>query len=181
MQFFIFILCIFNLFGEFAVLDDPKLAEFEKSLAYYYDVKDPEPLISNYLSALQQLETLGLNHPSLKENMLPYLEKAYFSVSEQRNWHFNIQEAALLEYEIITGNARGEDVSTTQEHLYQIIYHSNSFAIKKAVMIRSFIYAYKTKAFQEERTLSHEEMETLLKLGRLSENILKSLEGAALL
>lgn len=167
---------IFNLHAEFTLLDNPKMASFEKELAYYFDVKDPEPVIANYLFALSILESHGIRHPSIKSLMLPFLESAYTSIAQQRNWHFDIQKAAALEYEIIIGNAEGKDISSKQIELYQTIYETNNFAIEKAVMIRSFIYKYKIKVLQEERTLSQEEIDLLLQLAKLSECYLKSLE-----
>ena len=177
MKLIFLILAAFSLHAEFTILDDPKIEAFEKDLAFYFNVSHPEPVITNYISALSMLENHGINHPSLKSFMVPFLVSAYTSIAFQRNWQFDISKAAELEYEIIVGNAKGENISRKQIELYQLIYHSTDFAIEKAVIIRSFIYQYKIKVLKEERVLSIEEMDMLLRLARLSESFLNSLEA----
>lgn len=173
---YIFLLLFISLHADFTAFNDPKIVAFEKELAFYYDVEDPEPLRSNYIAAIRLLEQYGIDYPELKTYMIIHLEFAYLSLANQRGWDFDVKKAAALEYDIIIGSTLGLDISEKQIELYQMIYHSNDFAIEKAVMLRSFIYHYKVKVLQEERTLSQEEMELLLNLARLSENYLRSLE-----
>lgn len=150
--------------------------DFESLIAYFYGVKDEKLLVEPYLKALNKLEALDTNDSEqLKREMLPYLEEAYRSIAQQRNWDFDIEAAAFLEFQIILGNADGTSFDIVEElmvQLYSTVFRSDSPLIKKAAMLRTFLYQYKAK----QNVLTQAEKKMLLEMAQISKECLNSIK-----
>lgn len=121
---------------------------FEKQIAYFFGVSHQEPVAKAYLQALKKLEEVG---PNGSKELLPYLETAYKEIAQQRNLNFDTTKAANIELQIILGNALGASFDTIQDlmiQLYTVVFQSHSPAIKKAAMLRTFLYQYKAEVIK---------------------------------
>src|SRR5438067_439365 len=91
-----------------SMLEEKSLEAFETEIAYFFGVNDQQPVVEAYISALKKLDEIGLNKSEdlLEKEIVPYLEDAYKSIAQQRNWHFNTHLAAQIELQVILGNAK---------------------------------------------------------------------------
>jgi hypothetical protein len=164
---------------DFPMFEKDNLAVFEAQIAYFFGVRDPEPVKEAYMNALKQIEVLGSHSTdTLQKEVLPYLELAYQSIANQRNWDFDIQLAAQIELEIILGNINGasfEKISDLMVQLYTLVFQSNSPKILKAAWLRTFLYQYKAKIMEKEQQISHQDYVLLLNMAKTSEEFLNSI------
>lgn len=147
------------------------IMSFEKQIAYFFGVSQIEPVAQAYLQALKKLEEVG---PNGSKELLPYLEMAYKEIAHQRNLNFDTTKAADLELQIILGNALGASFETIQDlmiRLYTLVFHSHSPAIKKAAMLRTFLYQYKAEVMKEGEIPS-EDKKLMVDLAKASERYL---------
>lgn len=156
------------------------LEAFEKKIAYFFGVKNEQPVIEAYLNALQKLNNIGVGSVELLEHeMIPYLEKAYLSIAQQRNWEFDIHTAAKLEFQIILGNVNGssfEDVQDLMMQLYTVVFRSDSPFIKKAAMLRTFLYQYKASLLENQQTLSELDQIIMFEMAQTSMEYLNAID-----
>lgn len=139
--------------------------EFEEKIAYFYAVPHPQSVKEAYLSALKAIEEQG------SPSALPYLEKAYQSIANQRQWIFDTRLAAEIELKIILGNRNGssfEEIKDLMVQLYALVFQSDSPKIQNAAILRTFLYQYKA-GMQPDRDL-------MLKIAKTSEDYLNSIE-----
>lgn len=143
----------------FSMVEEKSMEAFEKEIAYFYGVSNPKPAVEAYVEALKKLETIGSNNSIdlLEQEILPYLEDAYNYFAQQRNWNFDIPHAAQIELQIILGNANGSSFETIQDlmtQLYTVVFQSHSPNIRKAAMLRTFLYQYKVAVLKREQRIS---------------------------
>lgn len=165
---------------QFSLVEEPKMEDFEKKLAYYFGAKNPEPIIEAYVKALKKLEEIGSHSPMhiLEQELIPPLEEAYKIISEQKGLHFEAHRAAELELKIILGNANGASFETVQNfmsQLYTHVFQSTSRNIRKAAMLRTFLYQYKVDVQKREKTISDAEMKMLISLSETSKEFLNTI------
>ena len=68
------------------------------------------------MNALEKLKMVESDSVDLLEKeMIPYLEKAYQSIKQQRNWNFDPYLAAKIEFQIIFGNLNGSSFEVVQD------------------------------------------------------------------
>lgn len=166
---------------QFSMIEKKSMEEFEKDIAYFFGVNNPKPVIESYVQALKKLEEMG-SHCSLnllKQEIVPYLENAYKEIAQQRNWEFDTHQAALLELQIILGNANQasfENVQNLMIKLYTLVFQSDSPLIRKAAMLRTFLYQYKVNLLKKEQDISQEDQHVMLSLAKTSEKYLNSIK-----
>lgn len=166
--------------GDFPMFEKDKLEIFEAQIAYFFGVPDPQPVKEAYMNALNRIEAIG-SHSSdmLQKEVLPYLEKAYQSIAKQRNWCFDIHQAAQIELKIILGNlnsASFESITDLMVQLYTLVFRSNSPKILKAAMLRTFLYQYKIETVKREQKISQQDYDLMLKMAKTSEDFLNSIK-----
>jgi len=153
---------------------------FEKKIAYFFCVDNEEPVVEAYMSALQKLKIIERNSVELLEKeMIPYLEKAYQSIEQQRNWKFDTHEAAKIEFQIILGNLNGAPFEVIQDlmiQLYTIVFQSDSPLIQKAACLRTFLYQYKARLLMSEGKLSERDQRIMLEIAKTSKEFLNSIK-----
>lgn len=172
---------VLNLEGQLKTQDNPgKAKTYEEEFAYFFGVKNEQPVAEAYFAALQKLNTIELDSTAvLEKEVLPYLEKAYKSVAAQRNWTFDTHLAAKLELQIILGNLRGsdfEDVQNLMVQLYELVFQLDSPLIAKAAMLRTFLYQYKTSILKTGQQLSLDDLKILLEISKASKEILNKIK-----
>jgi hypothetical protein len=148
---------------------------FEKQIAYFFGVSQIEPVAQAYLQALKKLEEVG---PNGSKELLPYLEMAYEEIAHQKNLNFNTTKAADLELQIILGNALGSSFETIQDlmiQLYTLVFDSHSPHIKKAAMLRTFLYQYKAEVIKEGE-ISPEDKKLMVDMAKASERYLDQVQ-----
>lgn len=160
----------------FCVMND-RMKDFERKIAYFFGVSNPEPIANAYTQALEKLEGMGTSTPTqlLEEKILPHLERAYKEIELQRGWNFDTFKAAKLELKIILGHVQGlsfEEIKNLMCELYTHVFQSQSPDIHKAAMLRTFLYQYKIALINLKETLSEEEMATLISLSNTSTELL---------
>lgn len=165
---------------QFSLIEENKMEDFEKKIAYYFGTKNPEPIIASYVNALKKLEAIGSRSSLqiLEKELIPYLEEAYKEISEQRAWDFDVRQAAKLELQIILGNANGLNFETIQDlmsQLYALVFQSSSPNVRKAAMLRTFLYQYKVDVLKREKNISETEMNLLISLSETSKELLNSI------
>jgi len=165
---------------QFSLIEENKMEDFERKIAYYFGTENPEPIIASYVNALKRLEAIGSRSSMqiLEKELIPYLEEAYKEISEQRTWDFDVPQAAKLELQIILGNANGLNFETIQDlmsRLYALVFQSSSPNVRKAAMLRTFLYRYKVDVLKRERYLSETEMNLLISLSETSKELLNSI------
>ncbi len=166
---------------QFSIIEKKTMKEFEKEIAYFFGVSHPEPVIDAYIKALKKLEELG-SHASfnlLEEEIVPYLEMAYQEISRQRGWNFNSHQAAKIELQIILGNSHQASFETVQNlmtNLYTLVFQSDSPLIRKAAMLRTFLYQYKVDILKRERDISKEDQALMIGLAKTSESYLNAIQ-----
>jgi hypothetical protein len=151
--------------------------DFEKQLAYFFGVSDETPVSAAYIAALHQLESVDYGNvaPQIERKVLDLFEVAYRSIAQQQKWHFDIEEAARLEFEIIVGMERGlavEEIQALSIDLYKVVFQSDSPEIRKAVMLRTFLYQYKTQIQKSGMKISLADERVMLNLAATSEEYL---------
>ncbi len=166
---------------QFSLVEEPKMEDFEKKLAYYFDVNDPEPIIEAYVRALKKLERIGSQTSInvLEQELIPSLEEAYIEIAEQKGLRFDPHQAAKLELQIILGNANGASFETVQNNMSQLyahVFQSTSPNIRKAAMLRTFLYQYKVDVLKREKGITDAEMNMLIALSDTSKELLNSIE-----
>lgn len=166
---------------QFSLVEEPKMEDFEKKLAYYFGVKNPEPIIESYVKALKKLERIGSEASLnvLEEELIPLLEEAYKEIAAQKGLSFDPHEAAKLELQIILGNAQGASFEAVQNHMSQLyahVFQSTSPNIRKAAMLRTFVYQYKVDVLKRDKGITDAEMNMLISLSETSKELLNSLE-----
>jgi len=103
--------------------------------------------------------------------MLPHLEAAYREISRQRNLQFDPHEAAMLELQMILGNASGASFETVQEiqtRLYTLVFQSDDPSIKKAALLRTFLYQYKVHVLKREGKIREADRQLLIAMAKAS-------------
>lgn len=153
------------------------MEEFETQIAYFFGVADKTPVVSAYVEALKKLEEIGVDAPILllEKALLPHLETAYREISRQRNLNFDVHQAAKLELKMILGNATGASFETVQEiqtRLYTLVFQSDHPLIKKAALLRTFLYQYKVHVLKTEGKIAPSDQRLLLSIAKTSENYL---------
>lgn len=144
---------------------------FEKQIAYFFGVSHEEPVAKAYLQALKKLEEVG---PNGSKELLPYLERAYEEIARQKNLNFDTTKAADIELQIILGNALSASFETIQDlmiQLYTLVFDSHSPHIKKAAMLRTFLYQYKAEVMKEGE-IPLKDQELMLEIAKASERYL---------
>lgn len=162
------------------MFEKDKLETFEAQIAYFFGVPDPQPVKEAYMNALNRIEAHG-SHSSdmLQKEVLLFLEKAYQSISKQRNWCFDIHQAAQIELKIIVGNinsASFESITDLMVQLYSLVFQSNSPKILKAAMLRTFLYQYKIETVKREQKIPQQDYDLMLKMAKTSEDFLNSIK-----
>ncbi|MBS0649250.1 MAG: hypothetical protein JSS10_08525 [Verrucomicrobia bacterium] len=152
---------------------------FEKEIAYFFGVDHEGPVVKAYLKAIKKLEEIGPNGSKkrLHHEMMPYLENAYKEIAHQRNLNFDTTKAADIEFQIILGNALGSTFEIVQDlmiQLYTVIFQTHSPAIKKAAMLRTFLYQYKAEVMKEGE-IPLDDQELMIEVAKASEKYLSLL------
>ena len=145
---------------------DDMIDTLEKDIAYFFGVEDEKAVSDLYLHALSHIGT---------SEMMPYLEDAYLSVKQQRNWNFDHRLAAVYEFQIIQGNSNGasfEVIKDLMVQLYQTVYQTNSPLIDKAARLRTFLYQYKASI----TIVTEEDRKVMLQIANASQEILDSIK-----
>lgn len=154
------------------------LDAFEAQIAYFFGVRDPQPVKEAYIDALKQIKVIGSHSTDmLQKEVLPNLEKAYQSIAKQRNWSFDIHLAAQIELEIILGNmnrASFEKISDLMVQLYTLVFKSDSPKILKAAWLRTFLYQYMAEIIEKEGQISQQDYNLMLNMAKTSEEFLNS-------
>ncbi len=153
--------------------------DFEKQLAYFFGVSDEGPVSEAYIAALHQLEGVDCRNlsPQIERNVLRLFEVAYGSIAEQQKWHFDIEGAARLELQIILYQEQGmsfEAVEKLSIELYNVVFQSDSPQIRKAVMLRTFLYHYKYQLQKSDIKISPADKLVMTHLAATSEEYLNS-------
>lgn len=187
--FMIFITVSGDLFSEsikssqsnFSMIEQERQEAFETEIAYFFGVADTRPVVQAYIGALRRLETLGHNCSSAvyEQEIIPFLEMAYRSIAEQRNWYFNTHAAAQIELQIILSNLTGTSFDTVKNlmvQLYTLVFQCYCPQIEKAAMLRTFLYQYKTEVLKKERRLSWQDQKLIVEIANLSKNYLNSIK-----
>jgi hypothetical protein len=153
---------------------------FEKKIAYFYGVDNEEPVIEAYMNALEKLKKGESGSIELLEKeMIPHLEKAYQSIKQQRNWNFDPQLAAKIEFQIILGNLKGSSFEVVQDlmiQLYSTVFQSDSPLIQKAARLRTFLYQYKASLLRIEHRLSEGDQRVMFEIAEISKVFLNSIK-----
>jgi len=158
--------------------EENEIKTFEKKIAYFFGVSDEKPVIEAYMNALEKLAIESKSIESLEKEMVPYLENAYRSIKQQRNWKFDPHLAAEIEFQIILGNFKNLSFEIVQDlmvQLYQIVFQSDSFLIQKAARLRTFLYQYKAKVLEMENKLTEEDRRIMLEIATASKELLNSI------
>ncbi len=168
---------------DLVTIDSPSQSDseaFEKQIAYFFGVEDDKPVSHAFINALNELAKAGSDKitPQVEHKALLHIEEAYRSIANQQKWSFDIEAAAKLELQIILGLSQGmslEKVHELSAQLYLLIFKMDSPQIRKAVMLRTFLYFYKSQIEKSGELLSPADQILMLDLARASE---KYLNGA---
>lgn len=153
----------------FTDVKSEKMLKFEEDIAYFYGANKPELIAVHYIKSLQELENGN------EEQVLKHLYDAYAEVQCQTLWKFNLETAAKYELSLILAQGRRapfEEICDIMMKLYKEIFNSNSFSVRKAAMLRTFLYQYKISALDEDNIISDSDIELMLMLAEASEKIL---------
>lgn len=129
-------------------LNPGKILDLEKEIAYFYGAQNPERIVYFYISAINEFEKLGVkaDEKALKKVMIEPLKQAYMEVQSQTSLNFNPEKAAQYEFKLILAQAKEETFEAINKiifNLYNEIFQSNSIAVRKAAMLRTFLCKYK--------------------------------------
>ncbi len=158
----------------FTNVNSDEMIQFEKKIGYFYEAANPELIAQHYIMALQTLEKLGIEATEieLEQHMLPALQKAYSEVLKQTQLQFDISTVAKLEFSLILAQSKKasfETINNIMVELYRHVFDSDDFSIRKAAMLRTFLFQYKVAILQSEKSLSSQDMDLLLSMAKLSE------------
>lgn len=160
--------------------EEDEIKNFETKIAYFFGVSNEKPVIEAYLECLSKLTGEAKSIELLEKEMLPYLENAYQSIKEQRNWDFDPHLAAKIEFQIILGNFKNMPLEVIQDlmiQLYQLVFQSNSPLIQKAARLRVFLYRYKAKVLEIEGKFAEEDLRLMLEIAQTSKDFLNSIKS----
>ncbi|WP_131783850.1 hypothetical protein [Legionella gresilensis] len=168
-----------------AVLTDPLSSEmlnFEKNIAYFFGVENPNKVAHHYIQAVKEIERLGTgaDDHTLGIYLMPHLRSAYQEIKEQKQLQFNIEKAAELEFKLFLGDIRNstfEDNYQVLVQLYETVFQTKSDKILKSAMLRAFLFKYKFTIFETTKQLTPSDQDILLKLAKASESEMMSLEN----
>lgn len=166
---------------QFSIVEEEPMKTFEEEIAYFFGVSNKEPIVNSYIGALKKLEEIGSNCPKekLEQELVPFLEEAYKEISAQRGWKFDAHQAALLELQIILGNASNASFESVQDlmtQLYALVFDSHSPNIRKAAQLRTFLYQYKVDVLKKEQKISQEDQKLMIVLAKASETYLNRIK-----
>lgn len=150
---------------------------FEQKIAYFFGVSDEGPVSEGYINGLKLLESVGFDNlpPHIERRVLGFFEDSYRSIAQQRKWNFDIEGAAKQELEIILGVHNGMPIEEIQERsikLYESVFRSKSDEVHKAVMLRTFLFRYKTELQKNNLIISPADRALMLSLAATSEHYL---------
>lgn len=134
--------------------------EFEKRIAYCFDVENPNAVLEYFIPALEMLnqdETLPsmskgaalekLDKDGTKGVILEYLEKAYNEVKTQNGWDFDVKSAVQHEYQLIVSHTVGDTHENLVRHMmnqYSSIFNGHQpDEFRQISELRTFVYNYK--------------------------------------
>ena len=165
----------------FSMIEAEDMEQFERSIAYFFGAKNIGPIADAYVGALQVLEELRVNASQQErtEKMLPFLEKAYQEIKSQTSLEFDIRQAAVLELELILAQSEQSDferINQIMVDLYELIFRSKSFDIRKAAMLRTFLYKYKICIIKAERNILESDKKVMVTLAEASKELLNGLK-----
>jgi len=160
----------------FSDINDLEVQNFETEIAYFFGAKQPQKIAQHYLKALEELEKApDKDKKKQKEMMHPYLVKAYKEVAYQTGLVFNAKKAARYEAKLILAQAAQdstENIIEIMTDIYRVVFNTTNYRVRKAAMIRTYLYKYKIDVMRSGHTLSKEDKMMLIALSRESESIL---------
>ena len=161
----------------FTDITSKEIQNFENEIAYFFGARERQKIAKHYQKALQVFETLNKSSNSIETNnaMKPYLIKAYREVSHQTGLSFDVQKAATYEIKLINAQAyktSGKNIANIMTDLYKIIFDTDRYEIRKATMLRTFLYQYKIDVLQSGHKLSKYDKAMMISLARESEDLL---------
>ena len=117
-------------------IEENEMEIFEKKIGYFFGVSNEAPVIEAYMNALEKLKMVeSVSIEVLEREMIPYLEKAYQSIAQQRNWKFDPYLAAKIEFQIILGNFNGSSFEVVRVLMIQL--YNPSFPIRLSFYTKS--------------------------------------------
>lgn len=158
------------------------MLNFEKSIAYFFGVKNTDKVAIHYIHAVKEIEKLGkeTNDNILRMHLMPHLRLAYQEIKDQKQLQFNVEKAAELEFELFVGGKRNssfEDDYQILVRIYETVFQTKSDRILRAAMLRAFLFQYKITIFEATEQLTPSDQDTLLMLAKISEDEMSLLEN----
>jgi len=152
------------------------MKNFETEIAYFYGATNPSAVAEHYIKAISLMNTRP--DRKQKEAVIGHLTAAYTEVANQTKLVFDTQKAAKYEYNLIQAHAEKksfEEIYTIMVNLYKTVFGLHDPQIKKAAMLRTFLYQYKTRFATFGELLSPEDQSLMIAIARASERELNQL------
>lgn len=164
---------------DFTQLNSDRIFKLESEIAYFYGAKECEVVAQHYMQAIKTLETEGVsvNKETLRDKMLPELEKAYGEVQKQPSLCFDPKKSALYEFELILAQSQRasfEKIYEIMVNLYKEMFQSEGSGVQKAALLRTFLYQYKIRLLSLDDHLSDADVELLIRIAKRSEEELNT-------
>jgi hypothetical protein len=166
---------------QFTRTNSDRILKLEEQIAYFYGAKKRELVAQYYIKAIKTLEKEGFSSDEkvLRDKMLPDLEKAYLEVKRQTTLRFDAKKAASHEFDLILAQSKGtsfEDIYEIMVDLYREMFQSDENGIKKAALLRTFLYQYKIRLLSLDHHLSDADSQLLIDIAKRSEEELNVLQ-----
>lgn len=158
--------------------DSKALMQFEEEIGYFFGAQNRKDIKRNYLKAIEVFELPRKDRPqeTLGAQVVPYLLEAYLLISSETGLIFNPEKAAHLEFDLIVAHSQRspfEDILTIMMALYGEVFQSSGHHIKKAALLRTFLYQYKIHLLERGPDLEDTDIQLMKSLAQQSEKALQ--------
>lgn len=152
-------------------------ADFEKSLAYMFGVKKPEPIQAEYYAAIVAMDALGegAEHSALLKAMLPHFKKCYQHIASQLAIEFNIEQAARWEFQLFIAHKQFKEageIIQLMKQLYACVLGGEPREYQPAAAMRTEIFCIKAMLERDIGYFSEAQKKYMLSLHQESAAIL---------
>ena len=165
----------------FIKINSDEFIQFEKEIAFFYFAKNTQNIAKHYIQAttkFEQAKNKQVDINELQKVTTPDLAQAYLAVQQETHLTFDLNKAAILEFNLIYSQSIQDDFEHLKQimiDLYKIIFKTDNSHVTKAAMLRTFLYQYKTTATFEKQRLSKNDIILLKSIAKSSEEELANL------
>ena len=165
----------------FIKINSDEFIQFEKEIAFFYFAKNTRNIARHYIQAITKFEKAKNEQVDINELQrvtTPDLSQAYLAVQQETLLTFDLNKAAILEFNLIYSQSIQDDFDYIKQimiDLYKTIFRTDNSHITKAAMLRTSLYQYKTIVISEKQGLSKNDIIILKNIAKSSEQELANL------